>query len=157
MSGRLTSLDQPARASGRADKPKAAVDLDAVAEARARSIAAAGTPACENTKGWWLIGERSGLAVPRTCKRWTCPACRRTKRLAALVALQHGLAVFADAGHEVHCLTLTDGRGDLDFASFYKRGTAACDRGSAGTVTRTRMRPRWSCNRSRAACIAMRS
>ena len=73
-----------------------------------------------NTNGWWLIGQRTGVAVPRTCKKWTCPACRRTKRLAALVALQHGLAVFAEAGHEVHCLTITDGHGDLDFASFYK-------------------------------------
>lgn len=92
-------------------------DLDARGTAHALAIHAAGEPDCKQTRGWWAVDRSRGLAVPRNCKRWHCPTCRRFKRLVVLVALQH---VFREAGHEVHALTLTDGRGDLDFASYYQ-------------------------------------
>lgn len=85
----------------------------------ARAIHAAGEPDCKQTAGWWAVDRTRGLAVPRNCKRWNCPSCRRFKRLVVLVALQHGLAVFREEGREVHAVTLTDGHGDLDFASYY--------------------------------------
>jgi hypothetical protein len=110
--------------------PKAAlevvVDYAALDEARsrllsgyARAIANAPEPECEATGGWWAINERTGRAAPRSCKKWSCEACRSFKRLAVLVALQHGLSTFAARGHAVHALTLTDGDGGLDFATFY--------------------------------------
>lgn len=86
----------------------------------ARCIAARPEPDCPNTNGWWAISESSGLAIPRTCKRWDCDACRRFKRLSVLVALQHGLAVARANGQAVRHLVLTDRDGSLNFASFYE-------------------------------------
>ena len=85
----------------------------------AAAICEAGEPQCENADGWWVYSASSGKAVPRTCKKWECSGCRKFKRLAVLVALQHGVAYFHAAGHEIHALTLTDRTGLLDFASFY--------------------------------------
>jgi hypothetical protein len=87
----------------------------------ARCIAARPEPDCPNTGGWWAVSESSGLAIPRTCKRWDCDACRRFKRLSVLVALQHGLAIARANGQAVRHLVLTDRDGSLDFASFYDR------------------------------------
>ena len=132
----VPSLDKASRVSGEPYMPKAArdeewdfdVESEEVREARARwlahAISRAPDPSCEAAGGWWIVNSRTGRALPRNCKRWACPSCRRYKRLAVLVALQHGLAVFHEQGHEIHALTLTDGDGGLDFARYY----AAWDR-----------------------------
>lgn len=88
-------------------------------QAMAYAIAGAGDPSCEGTNGWWVFDRERGVAVPRSCKRWECASCRRFKRLAVLVALQHGISTFHEAGHEIHALTLTDGDGSLDFGGFH--------------------------------------
>lgn len=85
----------------------------------ARAIARAPEPECPSTDGWWAISDSSGLAVPRLCKRWTCPSCVRLKRAAALVSIQDGLCAAAERGSRVRFMTLTDGGGDMDFAAFY--------------------------------------
>jgi hypothetical protein len=59
-------------------------DADRLALHYARAIARSPEPECLNTDGWWAVSEASGLAVPRLCKRWTCPACLRMKRAAVL-------------------------------------------------------------------------
>src|SRR5689334_14387072 len=115
MAHRQPSLDEATTAQ-RAElhMPKAALEvkplLDPVlGRGIAKAIAQAAEPDCENTDGWWVVNAATGVAVPRSCKRWQCPACRQFKRLAVLVALQHGLAEFNAKGHQVHALTLTDG------------------------------------------------
>lgn len=95
-------------------------DAWSVEKAAAHAIARAGSPTCEFTKGWWIYDRQRGIAIPRSCKKWQCHSCRHMKRLAVLLALQHGLAAFHAAGHEVHALTLTDGDGKLDFAAFHE-------------------------------------
>src|SRR4051812_538700 len=105
MSGKRASLDGPIRVSGEGHMLKAAAARPYPAaspfsgacpreESLARAIYAAGPPACENTGGWWAYSETRGVAVPRNCKRWQCPACRRFKRLSVLAALQDGLAQY---------------------------------------------------------------
>lgn len=131
----MTSLDIPKRESREGYMQKAAnrsVELASLLvaseaddgfepeRAAAHAIFRAGQPSCDYTYGWWVYDGERGIAIPRSCKRWQCDSCRRFKRLAVLVALQHGLASFHAAGHEVHALTLTDGHGQLDFAQFYE-------------------------------------
>jgi hypothetical protein len=95
-------------------------DRDRLELRYACAIARAPVPDCPNTDGWWAISDASGLAVPRLCKRWTCPSCVRLKRAAALVAIQDGLCAARERGSRVRFMTLTYGSGDMDFAAFYE-------------------------------------
>ena len=99
--------------------PAAEEDAERLLRHYAHCIAAQPEPECPNTKGWWAVSEATGLAIPRACKRWTCDNCRRIKRRAVLVALQHGVSKAKSEGRKVRHLVLTDRDGSLDFASFY--------------------------------------
>lgn len=97
-----------------------------------RATALAIHAAVSRTASRRAAGGRSTVRAASRCgatgKRWNCPTCRGFKRLVVLVALRHSLAVFREARHEVHALTL--GAAISTSPPTTGRGTARCDGGS---------------------------